>query len=110
MGQSFFDPLPAGADLYVAKSVIGDWPDREAATILHRLRDAARPSGRIVIVSGVSFDTDRPAPALLMLVLVGGRDRTLQEFGALANQANLEVVATGRQTGGRTLVECRPLV
>ncbi len=26
-GQSFFDPLPAGADLYLLKSILFDWPD-----------------------------------------------------------------------------------
>ena len=30
VGQSFFDPLPAGADLYLLKSILNDWPDREA--------------------------------------------------------------------------------
>lgn len=107
-GQSFFDPVPAGADLYVAKSVISDWPDRDASTILRRLAEAARPAGRVVIVSGVTLDADRAGPALLMLVLVGGRDRTLAEFRALASDAGFDVVATGRQAGGRTLVECRP--
>lgn len=108
VGQSFFDPLPAGADLYVMKSVVSDWPDREAAAILGRVAEAARPSGRAVVVGGVSLDADRAAPALLMLVLVGGKDRTLAEFSALARGAGLEVAGTSRQSGGRTLVECRP--
>ena len=34
IGQSFFDPLPAGADLYLLKNLLADWPDREARTIL----------------------------------------------------------------------------
>ncbi len=36
VGQSFFDPLPAGADLYLLKNVLGDWPDHEAMAILTR--------------------------------------------------------------------------
>ena len=43
VGQSFFDPLPAGADLYLLKGVLNDWPDREAAAILSRCAEAARP-------------------------------------------------------------------
>ena len=43
VGQSFFDPLPAGADLYLLKNVLGDWPDREAMAILRRCAEAARP-------------------------------------------------------------------
>ena len=45
VGQSFFDPLPAGADLYLLKNVLGDWPDREAMAILRRCAEAARPAG-----------------------------------------------------------------
>ena len=43
VGQSFFDPLPAGADLYLLKNVLGDWLDREAMAILRRCAEAAHP-------------------------------------------------------------------
>src|SRR5205085_3701060 len=46
VGQSFFDPLPAAADLYLLKNVLNDWPDRETTAILSRCAEAARPSGR----------------------------------------------------------------
>jgi 2,7-dihydroxy-5-methyl-1-naphthoate 7-O-methyltransferase len=108
-GQSFFDPLPAGADLYLLKSVLPDWPDAEAAAILRRCAEAARPNGRVVLLNGVSPDDEGSAPELLMLVLVGGKDRGLSEFRALALRAGLEVVATTRQTSGRFVVECHPV-
>ena len=102
VGQSFFDPLPAGADLYLLKSVLGDWPDREAMAILRRCAEAARPTGRIVVLSGVSPDEGRsPSPELLMMVLVGGKDRSLSEFRELARAAGLEVHAAERQPSGR---------
>ncbi|HJZ98015.1 MAG TPA: methyltransferase [Candidatus Solibacter sp.] len=41
-GQSFFDPLPAGADLYLLRGVINDWGDREAVRILRRCGDAVK--------------------------------------------------------------------
>lgn len=109
VGQSFFDPLPAGADLYLLKSVLADWPDREAMAILTRCAEAARPSGRIVVLSGVSPDEGSgPSPALLMMVLVGGKDRSLSEFRELAGASGLEVQAAERQQSGRFVVECRP--
>ena len=107
-GQSFFDPLPSGADLYVMKNVLADWPDREASLLLARCAEAARPNGRVVIVGGVTLDADVASPELLMLVLVGGKSRTLGEFRALASGAGLDVAATGRQKSGRPLVVCRP--
>jgi SAM-dependent methyltransferase len=107
-GQSFFDPLPAGADLYLLKSVLSDWPDPEATAILRRCAEAARPSGRVVVLYGVSPDDGGgPSPALLMMVLVGGRERSLAEFRELARAAGLEVRAAERQPSGRFVVECR---
>ena len=105
VGQSFFDPLPAGADLYLLKNVLGDWPDREAMAILRRCAEAARPAGRVVVLGGVSPDEDGgPSPDLLMMVLVGGKDRSLTEFRELARAAGLEVQAAGRQPSGRFVV------
>ena len=107
VGQSFFDPLPAGADLYMLKSILSDWPDREATAILRRCAEAARPSGRVVVLNGVGPEQDA-SPALLLMVLVGGRDRTFGQFRALAREAGLEVRAAARQPSGRFVVECCP--
>jgi SAM-dependent methyltransferase len=107
--QSFFDPLPAGADLYLLKNVLADWPDPQARAILERCAEASRPAGRVVLLGGVFPDADgAPPPALLMLVLVGGKERGLSEFRELARAAGLEVRAAGRQASGRFVVECRP--
>jgi 2,7-dihydroxy-5-methyl-1-naphthoate 7-O-methyltransferase len=110
VGQSFFDLLPAGGDLYVLKNLLADWPDPEAKDILRRCAEAARPAGRVVILGGISPDGEgsAPSPALLMMVLVGGRERTLTEFRELAGEAGLEVGAAGRQPSGRFVVECHP--
>jgi hypothetical protein len=105
--QSFFDPLPAGADVYTLFKVLGDWADPEATAILKRCAEAARPSGRVVFITNAGPGEEAP-PDLLMLVLVGGRGRTLDEFREIARQAGLEVKAVGRQASGRFIVECRP--
>jgi len=107
-GQSFFDPLPPGGDVYMIKNVLGDWADAEAAALLSRCAEAARPSGRVVMLGGVN-PGEKASPELLMLVLVSGKDRTLGEFRDLARGAGLEVTATGRQPSGRFVVECRPV-
>jgi SAM-dependent methyltransferase len=104
-GQSFFEPLPAGADLYLMKNVLSDWPDREALILLTRCAEALRPNGRLLVLGGVT-DADSADPELLMMVLVGGKNRTLAEFKSLAAQAGLEVRAAGRNATGRFAVEC----
>jgi SAM-dependent methyltransferase len=106
--QSFFDPLPSGADVYLLKSVLGDWPDAEARTILRRCAEAARPAGRVVLLNGVT-PNEKASPDLLMVVLTGGKERTLPEFRQLAGEAGLEVRASARQASRRFLVECVPV-
>jgi hypothetical protein len=106
--QSFFDPLPPGSDIYVLKNVLADWPDGDALRLLTRLAEAAPAAGRVVVLGGIAPD-ERPAPSpeLLMMVLVGGKQRSLSEFRALAAEAGLAVDAHGKRPGGRFIVECR---
>jgi 2,7-dihydroxy-5-methyl-1-naphthoate 7-O-methyltransferase len=108
VGQSFFDPLPGGADLYLLAKVINDWPDSEATAILRRCADAATPDGRVVVLGGVSPD-EAPRGLVIEMVLVGGKQRTLVQFEDLAAAAGLSVAAAGRLTSGRYAVECRPI-
>jgi len=109
VGQSFFDPLPAGGDAYLLRKVLNDWPDAEAVAILRRCAEAAGAGGRVLVAGGVS-----PDGALATLtperVLVGGRDRPLAVFVRLAGEAGLAVVRSGHGGGGRFVVECRPVV
>jgi len=107
VGQSFFDPLPAGADLYLLKKVVNDWPDREAVAILARCAEAARPSGRVVALDAVVPD-GAPLALSIEMMLVGGKHRTLAQFQELAREAGLEVLAARRQPSGYFVVECRP--
>jgi hypothetical protein len=104
VGQSFFDPLPAGADLYLLRGVINDWPDPEALAILRRCAEAARPNGRVVILKSVGPD-DTPKELAIETVLLGGKKRTLVEFRVLAGQAGLHVIAAGSQKA-YYVVEC----
>jgi SAM-dependent methyltransferase len=106
VAQSFFDELPAGADLYVLKSILNDWPDTEATAILGRCADAAAPDGRIVVIGGVSPD-DQPGRLEIETVLVGGKSRTLARFADLAAASNLTVEAAGPLRSGRFAVQCR---
>ncbi|MGH9720631.1 MAG: methyltransferase [Bryobacteraceae bacterium] len=108
IGQSFFDALPAGADLYLLKGVLNDWPDREAGAILSRCADAARPSGRVVLLSGVGPDGASKGLEIEM-VLVGGKHRGVAEFRELARRSGLAVVSAGRQSAGYFVVECLPI-
>lgn len=105
-GQSFFDPLPAGAGLYLLKNVLCDWPDTDAVRILRRCAEA----GSRVVVFTNTAPGERANPELLMMVLVGGRDRTIAELERLGGEAGLRLFATRRLPGGKTAVEFRSML
>lgn len=87
-GQSFFDPLPAGADVYVLAGVLHDWADEPATAILRRCAEAG---GRVLIIETQSTQANDAEMDLRMLVFAGGRERTADGFGALANAAGLKI-------------------
>jgi hypothetical protein len=104
VGQSFFEPLPEGADLYLLRKVINDWPDQEATTILRRCAEACPARGSVVVIGGVSHDPKtRGIP--IEQILVGGRPRSVGEFETIASEAGLKVVAAEDQAPG-FVVEC----
>jgi hypothetical protein len=104
--QSFFDPLPGGADVYLLRKVLNDWPDEEKVAILRRCAKAAQPSGIVVVLGGVVPD-GTPRPLMIEMLLLGGRSNTVSEFRELAGAAGLDVVAAEDRPSS-FVVECRP--
>jgi hypothetical protein len=105
VGQSFFDPLPAGADLYLLRGVLNDWGDQDAAAILRRCAEAAGESGSVIVLKSVGPDQAK-RPLMIEMVLAGGKQRTVTEFRDLARKAGLEVVVAEKQES-YFVVECR---
>lgn len=108
-GQSFFEPLPAGADVYVLAQVLHDWPDAEATRILRRAAEAAGAGGTVVVLERLdSGDADEHAEmSLLMLTLFGSRERTVEEYRQLFGEAGL-CLAEVRHTGPLAVLLGRP--
>lgn len=111
-GQSFFDPLPAGGDLYVLAGVVHDWGDADATRILRRCAEAAGDHGRVVIIeSHGTSGADQASFAemdLRMLVLCGGRERSVDDFAGLAHGAGLQVACVRTSPLGSVSIECEP--
>ncbi|WP_165488354.1 methyltransferase [Actinomadura formosensis] len=95
----FFEAVPGGADAYVLKSVLHDWSDEKATTILRNIREAMRPDARVLILEQVMPETVTPETAgivrndLNMLVSTGGRERTEAEFRDLLAAAGFTGVS-----------------
>ena len=87
VGGSFFDAVPEGADAYLLKAVLHDWEDDDALRILARCRAAIPAHGALLVVErdlgAPNEDADAKFSDLNMLVGVGGRERTRDEFAEL---------------------------
>ncbi len=109
VGQSFFDPLPAGADAYLLNRVIHDWDDAAASAILRRCAEAAGSTGRVLVIESHGTPGGDPASFaemnLRMLVLTGGRERTIDDYSALAADAGLKVAAVRDITERQVIIE-----
>jgi hypothetical protein len=91
---NFFEFVPA-ADLYLLKHVLHDWNDTEAVSILKRCRDSIRPGGRVVIIEILLGEMGEPALGPLMdlnmMVMLTGRERTLDGYRGLIEKAGFQV-------------------
>jgi SAM-dependent methyltransferase len=109
IGGDFFDAVPT-ADVYVMSAVLHDWSDSEAARILRSIADAAAPGARLVLVEMVMPEGDGPHVTkmvdLIMLAMVGGRERTETEWRSLLEEGGftLDRIVSG-STGVMSAIE-----
>jgi hypothetical protein len=91
----FFQSVPKGADAYVLRMIIHDWPEPDAARILSRVRTAMTQDSRLLLVEMVVPETAAFNWGLWadlgMLILAGGRERTAAEYRLLLSQSGFEV-------------------
>jgi len=79
-----FSSVPAGADAYIMKHIIHDWPDDVCIKILKACRKAVNPGGKLLVVDNVILPGNDFAPGkfldIQMLIFPGGCERTEKEF------------------------------
>ncbi len=108
----FFEAVPAGGDLYLLQRIVHDWDDGEAARLLGNVRSAMPAHARLLLVEAVVQPGDAPSHAkmldLNMLVLVGGRERTEEEYRALLQAAGLALRRVLPATADTDVLEAVP--
>jgi len=91
----FFEYVPAG-DVYVLSTILHDWPDEQAATILRTIRAAAPAGARLLLPDAVVPSGNEPHGAkwldLLLLALFAGRERDEAQWRGLLEEAGFEPV------------------
>ena len=107
---SFFDEVPAGADVYVLSQILHDWDDESAGRILRACRKAVTERSRLLLVEGVVEPGNEADWSkildLHMLVLLGGRERSEDQWRRLLEQGGFELQT--RQPGV-LLLEATPV-
>lgn len=92
---SFFESVPPGADAYLMKNIIHDWPDTEALTILRNVRTAAAPGTTLLLIEGVIPDHDREYLGkwtdMEMLIGIAAQERSADGYRKLYEQAGFRL-------------------
>jgi hypothetical protein len=87
--------VPPGGDAYILSHILHDWNDGQCLTILSHCRKAMKPDGRLLIVEMVLPPGDAPHPGkildMVMLVLIGGQERTEAEYARLLHKAGFSL-------------------
>jgi orsellinic acid C2-O-methyltransferase len=110
----FFEEVPRGGDAYLLKSVIHNWDDERATTILRNCRAAMPQTGTLLLVERVMPARLTPAAGRVvwsdvnMLVNTRGRERTEDEYRALFEAAGFGL--TDRVPTSRNPVDYQFLV
>lgn len=110
----FFAGLPAGADYYVLAEILHDWDDGHAADILAQCRAAIPAHGRLLLLEQVIPAAPARHPSRLldlhMLVMLGGRERTREQWRELLDQSGfrLEQITRAERSCLLEAVPCPP--
>lgn len=115
-GGSFFDGVPAGADLYMLIRVLHDWADEDVARILRSCRSAMRDGARLLVVEGLIDPDPSRGPAteylidMQMMAMFGSaRERTEAEFRELLIDAGFDLTNVIATTSPVCILEAVPV-
>lgn len=113
VGGDMFSSIPPGADAYIMKHIIHDWPDELSLKILRGCRAGVNPGGKLLVVDqviqpGNDFDAGKFLD-LEMLIFPGGHERTEQQFRDLFAAAGWRLNRIVPTHAGISIVEGLPV-
>jgi len=106
----FFNAVPAGADLYLLRYILHDWDDDDCVRILENCRRAMSPGGRVLVLEMILGEIGNepaavPSQDLNMLVMTGGRERTIDQFDQLFRASGLRRTTTTETGSPMSVIE-----
>ncbi|HXN98932.1 MAG TPA: methyltransferase [Candidatus Acidoferrales bacterium] len=107
-----FSSVPAGADAYIMKHIIHDWPDDRCVQILKACRKSVNPGGKLLVVDNVIHPGNDFSPGkfldLQMLIFPSGCERTEKQFRALLAAAGWQLSRIIPTAAAESIVEAVP--
>lgn len=95
LGGDFFQSVPAGGDAYILKSIIHDWNDERAVTILKNCRRAMATSRRLLLIEVILPVDAELHPGkfvdFIMLTTAGGLVRREDEHEKILREAGFRL-------------------
>jgi O-methyltransferase domain len=107
-----FASVPAGADAYIMKHIIHDWPDDRCLLLLKACRKGVNPGGKLLVVDDVIQPGNDFSPGkfldLQMLIFPSGCERTEKQFRDLFAAANWRLTRIIPTASSVSIVEAVP--
>ncbi|TLD30860.1 hypothetical protein PspLS_03035 [Pyricularia sp. CBS 133598] len=98
-----------GALIYYLRRILHDYSDKLAVNILRNTAAAMAPDSRILIAEDVSSNPPHPLTAMMdmLMLTVGGKERTMEDFEAVIKEAGLRVSSVSRSADSpMAVIEC----
>ena len=109
----FFQEVPAGCRAYMMMRVIHDWGDEMAHRILTNCRRAVPENGVLLLVEYIVPEGNSASVAktadIAMMLLTGGRERTLEEYRELLSGASFRLNRVFPVAGDFNIIESLPV-
>lgn len=116
IGGSFFEVVPPGFDCHVLKYIVHDWDDEHAVQLLAQCARALAPGGVVLLLEQVLPERITPDPAVagmvrgdLIMLNIGGRERTAGEYRNLLAQAGLTLTRIVPTETAFSVIEAIPV-
>ncbi len=113
VGGDFFESVPDAGEIYILKSVLHDWDNDQAVAILKNCRRSIADGGKLLIIERIIPPGNEPSPGkdqdLIMLVMLGGQERTKAKYQVLLRAASFELIEVIPTSSPLSIIEAVPV-
>ncbi|MBA7641311.1 hypothetical protein ES703_48988 [subsurface metagenome] len=92
---NFFEEIPFKVDTIIVSRVLHDWNDKDAIKILKNINEALEKNGKLLILEIIVPEDPKYDIGITLnfnlLVNVGGKERTYQEFENILREAGFKI-------------------